>query len=183
MIDETFVRFNNGKKSAFKKLVELGIIKEGPENLAFFLRNDKRVSPYVIGEILGGEDDFNNKVLLTYLGYLAFKDISILEAMRFYLSLFEMPGEGQKVERVLENFANKYASENPNKYTPDGAYLLSFLLMMLHTNIYNPKVVEKMSLNDFLNIGKNIKNDEVPIDPEILTAFYHDICQSPIAIH
>lgn len=94
-----------------------------------------------------------------------------------------MPGEGQKVERILEHFSKKYSEENPEKYTADGAYLLSFLLMMLHTNVYNPKVVEKMTITDFLNIGKNIKNNEVPIDPEILTGFYHDICRQPIAIH
>lgn len=64
------------------------------------------------------------------------------------------------MERILENFSKKYSEENPNVYTADGAYLLSFLLMMLHTNVYNPKVVEKMSLNDFLNIGKNINNND-----------------------
>jgi len=53
--------------------------------------------------------------------------------------------------------------------------MLSFLLMMLHTNVYNPKVVEKMSLADFLNIGKNIKNGDEPVNPDILTVFYHDI--------
>lgn len=55
--------------------------------------------------------------------------------------------------------------------------------MMLHTNVYNPKVVEKMSLTEFLNIGKNIKNGEDQVDPEILTKFYYDIQQKPIAIH
>lgn len=53
--------------------------------------------------------------------------------------------------------------------------MLSFLLMMIHTNVYNPKVVDKMSLNDFLNIGKNIKNNDEQIDPEVLTGFYNDI--------
>lgn len=118
-----------------------------------------------------------------YLSYLNFKDLTILEAMRYYLSLFEMPGEGQKVERILEHFSQKYSEENPEHYTADGAYMLSFLLMMLHTNVYNPKVVEKMSLADFLNIGKNIKNGDEPVNPEILTVFYHDIQQKPIAIH
>ena len=47
--------------------------------------------------------------------------------------------------------------------------------MMIHTNVYNPKVVDKMSLNDFLNIGKNIKNNDEQIDPEVLTGFYNDI--------
>ena len=51
--------------------------------------------------------------------------------MREYLSYFEMPGEGQKVERILEYFSKKYANVNQDKYTEDGAYLLSFLIMML----------------------------------------------------
>lgn len=59
-----------------------------------FLKNDKRILPFVIGEIFGGDEDFNLKVLEIYLGSLSFKDISILEAMRYFLSLFEMPGEG-----------------------------------------------------------------------------------------
>lgn len=75
----------------------------------------------------------------------------------------------------MEHFSQKYSEENPEHYTADGAYMLSFLLMMLHTNVYNPKVVEKMSLADFLNIGKNIKNGDEPVNPEILTVFYHDI--------
>ena len=33
-----------------------------------------------------------------------------------------------------------------------------------------------MTLNDFLNIGKNIKNNEQPIPMDLLTSFYHDIC-------
>lgn len=70
------------------------MLTEGPEALAYFLRNDKRVHPFVIGEIFGGEEDFNLKVMSIYLSYLSFKDITILEAMRYYLGLFEMPGEG-----------------------------------------------------------------------------------------
>lgn len=70
----------------------------------------------------------------------------ILEAMWYYLNLFEMPGEGQKVERILEYFSKKYSNDNSEEYDNDGAYLLSFLILMLHTNVYNPKVAEKMSL-------------------------------------
>ena len=47
--------------------------------------------------------------------------------------------------------------------------------MMLHTNVYNPKVDKKMTLNDFLNIGNNIKNDGKNINPEVLTKYYYDI--------
>ncbi len=40
-----------------------------------------------------------------------------------------------------------------------------------------------MSLNDFLNIAKNIKTNGKEIDSELLIAFYHDIKDSPIALH
>ena len=55
--------------------------------------------------------------------------------------------------------------------------------MMLHTNVYNPRVVEKMSLDDFLSMGKNINNNDKPVDPEVLKRYYYDIKQTPIAIH
>ena len=181
-IEIAFLKFNAGKKSGIRKLKELGVIKEGPENMADFLRNDKRCSHFMIGEIFGGEEDFNLKVLDLYLKKLDFKGISTLEALRFFLSLFEFPGEGQKVERILGMFAEKYSDDNENM-TQDGAHLLSFLLMMLHTNVYSPQVKEKMILADFLSIGKNINNDDKPIPVEELTKYFHDIYQKPIAVH
>lgn len=121
-------------------------------------------------------------MLEIYLEKLDLKDQTILESLRYFLSLFEMPGEGQKVERILELFSKKYVKDNAI-YTEDGAYLLSFLLMMLHTNVYNPKVDKKMTLSDFLSIGNNIKNDGKNVDPEVLTKYYYDILQTPVAIH
>lgn len=183
MIDEAFVRFNAGKKSGIKLLKDLGVIKEGPENMAKFLKEDKRVSPFMIGEIFGGDDDFNLKVLETYLESLNLKDLSVLESLKYYLSLFELPGESQKVERILEAFAKQYTKDNPDLYTQDATHLTSFLLMMLHTNIHNPQVIDKMNLQSFLNIGKNIDNGGKPIPVEVLTKYYHDIIQAPLAIH
>jgi brefeldin A-inhibited guanine nucleotide-exchange protein len=181
-IEDAFLKFNAGKKSGMKALKELGVIKEGPENMAEFLATDKRCSHFVIGEIFGGEDDFNLQVLDLYLEKLNFKNITVLEALRFFLSLFELPGEGQKVERILDCFSKKYSADNP-ELTSDAAHLLSVLLMMLHTNTYNPQVKEKMILADFLNIGKHINNNDKPFPVEELTKYYHDISQKPIAIH
>ena len=182
-IDEAFIRFNAGKKSGTKLLKELGVIKEGPENMARFLKEDKRASLFMIGEIFGGEDEFNIKVLENYLSMLNFKDLTVLEALKYFLSLFELPGESQKVERILENFAKKYTEDNPGLYTQDATHMVSFLLMMLHTNVHNPQVIDKMNLQSFLNIGKNIDNNGKPVSVDILTKFYYDINQSPLAIH
>ena len=114
---------------------------------------------------------------------MSFKGISMLSALRYFLSSFELPGESQKVERILEFFSLRFLEENPDKLDPDSAYMLAFLIIMLQTNVYNPKVIEKMSLTDFQSIGKQIKVGDKPIDPEILSGFYHDIKETPVAIH
>ncbi len=40
-----------------------------------------------------------------------------------------------------------------------------------------------MSLNDYLNISKNIRTGKDSIDSEMLIGFYYDIKESPIALH
>ena len=47
----------------------MGVIKDGPYNLAKFLYEDKRVSHFVKGEIFGGEEEFNLQVLTSYLDF------------------------------------------------------------------------------------------------------------------
>ena len=183
LIDEAIYKFNAGKKSGLKMLKELGIVKEGPESLANFLKNDKRVSQSAIGEIFGGDEDFNLKVLEIFLDSLNFRGKSVLDSLKEFLRMFELPGESQKVERILENFAIKYVKDNPEDLNQDAVHLLSFSFMMLHTNIHNPQVLEKMTLATYLSIGKNIKVNDTAIAPELLTQYYNSIVAEPLAVH
>ena len=183
-IDDAIVKFNSGKKGGLKLLQDLKVIRDQtPEALADFLKNDKRVTHFIIGEIFGQEEEFFLKVLECFLNSINYAGMDILSALKHFLSLFELPGEGQKVERILEAFSKKFHEDNPDVISADGAYLLSFLLMMLHTNIHNPQVIQKMTLQEFLNIGKNVNNNGNPIPVETLTKFYYDILQTPLAIH
>ena len=184
LIDDAMIKFNSGKRGSLKMLQELGVIKgESPEALAEFLRTDKRVSAGIIGELFGNEEDFYLKVLDSYLNSMNFVGQDILQALKHFMTLFEMPGEGQKVERILENFGLKYANDNPDHYIPDGAHMICFLLVMLHTNVYNPNVADKMTLAQFISIGKDIKNDDKTISVETLTRFYTEILAQPLAVH
>lgn len=54
---------------------------------------------------------------------------------------------------------------------------------MLQTNFYNANVTEKMSINDYLNIAKNIRNGKDSIDSELLINIYHDLKEAPLALH
>lgn len=182
-VDEAITKFNAGKRKALGMLRELGIVDETAESLARFLKNDERVVQTRIGEVFGGDDEFSFKVLDCFLDLLDFKDKSILEAMKYFLSLFELPKEGQKIERILEAFSKKLAEANPEKYDADGSFQLSFLLMMIHTDTYNPRVVDKMSLSTFLSIGGNIRNMGEPIPPDQLNKFFYSIKAEPLAVH
>jgi brefeldin A-inhibited guanine nucleotide-exchange protein len=184
LIDDAITKFNSGKKGGLKLLQDLKVIRdESPDALAEFLKNDKRVSHFMIGEIFGQEEEFYLKVLESYLNSINYAGTEILPALKHFLSLFELPGEGQKVERILEAFSKKLSDDNPELYTADGAYLFSFLLMMLHTNTHNPQVVEKMTLAQFLSIGKNVNNHDKPVPVDVLTKIYYEIQQVPLAIH
>lgn len=182
-IDEAVHRFNIGKKNSLKTLQDLKIIKDdSPEALSEFLRTDKRVSQSIIGELFGNEEEFYLATLRDYLKNLSFGGMSILQAIKHFLSLFELPGEGQKVERILELFSIQYALDNPELHE-DAAYLLSFLLMMCHTSLHNPQVQDKMTLPKYLSIGKEIKNNGEPISVEVLTKFFNEIAATPLAVH
>jgi Sec7-like guanine-nucleotide exchange factor len=62
-----------------------------------------------VGEFLGGDENFNLAVLkafakLTLKGHI----VGFQDAIRLYLSRFRLPGEAQKIDRILEAFANSY---------------------------------------------------------------------------
>ncbi len=62
-------------------------------------------------------------------------------------------GEAQKIDRIMERFADRYCKDNPDVFqTSDGAYLLSFALIMLNTDAHNPMADKKLSLEDFISM-------------------------------
>lgn len=62
-------------------------------------------------------------------------------------------GEAQKIDRIMEKFAERYCRDNPGAFrTPDGAYLLSFALIMLNTDAHNPMADKKLAVEDFVGM-------------------------------
>jgi len=47
---------------------------------------------------------------------------------------YRLPGEAQKIDRMMESFAQRYCTLNPNIFTnSDTCYVLSFAVIMLNT--------------------------------------------------
>jgi Sec7-like guanine-nucleotide exchange factor len=54
---------------------------------------------------------------------------------------FRLPGEAQKIDRLMEKFAERYVSCNPGSFkSADVAYVLAYSVIMLNTDAHNPQV-------------------------------------------
>ena len=109
--------------------------------------------------------------------------MSIDEAMKHFLTYFDLPGEAQKVDRIVQVFARKYIHDNPNTVykSSTAAYTLSYLLMMLQTSIHNPQVTEKMTLAQFVDLARGLNDGEnIPVDT--LNGIYARVLKAPLAI-
>ena len=62
-------------------------------------------------------------------------------------------GEAQKIDRIMEKFAERYCEDNPGAFaSADGPYLLSFALIMLNTDAHNPRAEKKLTCEDFVTM-------------------------------
>ncbi len=57
-----------------------------------------------------------------------------------------LPGEAQKIDRLMEKFAERFVKCNPGSFkSADVAYVLAFSVIMLNTDLHNPGVKNKMT--------------------------------------
>ena len=94
-----------------------------------------------------------------------------------------MPGEAQKIDRIVEKFASSYHKQNPeNKLSVDTYYVLAFSIIMLNTDLHNPAIAK----NKKMTLGQFILNNQ-RIDPNITVTFctdiYHKIKREPITMN
>ena len=49
-------------------------------------------------------------MLYAYVDSMSFKSMCFDDALRFFLKDFRLPGEAQKIDRMMEKFAERYVS-------------------------------------------------------------------------
>lgn len=82
-----------------------------------------------------------------YVDELSFKGLIFDDAIRRFLSGFRLPGEAQKIDRLMEKFAERYCKDNPGTFkNADTAYVLAYAVIMLNTDAHNPMVWPKVSV-------------------------------------
>ncbi|KDD71224.1 Sec7 guanine-nucleotide-exchange factor, partial [Helicosporidium sp. ATCC 50920] len=96
------------------------------------------------------------------------RNLPLDEALRRLLAGFVLPGEAQKIDRIVEAFAARYCACNPEAFaSPDGAYLLAFAAVMLNTDAHNPQAERRIAAADFVLMAQQEADggEFVPILP------------------
>ena len=61
----------------------------------------------MIGDYLGQHEDFALSVMHVYVDAHNFSGMKFDKAIRTFLNGFRLPGEAQKIDRIMEKFAEK----------------------------------------------------------------------------
>lgn len=119
-----------------------------PEEIAAFLKNASDLNKTLIGDYLGEREELPLKVMHAYVDSFDFQGMEFDEAIRIFLLGFRLPGEAQKIDRIMEKFAERYCKCNPKVFTSaDTAYVLAYSVILLNTDSHNPMVKNKVSLH------------------------------------
>ncbi|TGZ76687.1 hypothetical protein EX30DRAFT_312144 [Ascodesmis nigricans] len=135
--------------------------------------------PMVASLLSKNGDPFHMAVLKAYMETFDFENDPMDMAVRRLLMVVELPGEAQQISRVIDAFADRYHHCNPFIYRDaDEAGIISFSLIMLHTDFFNKNNKYKMQKAEYIrNTSRSIKQGGISDD--ILECFYANITYTP----
>ena len=182
--------FNAKPKRILKLLKDAGVLSDAMSEIkqatiiSEFLRYTPLLKKVAVGQYLAsGDSSFDVAVRTKYIHLFNLNNKSMLAALRTFLEAFRLPGEAQQIDRLLQAFANETymnSADAPLMATADVAYLLSFSIIMLNTDLHNPNIKSenKMSLSDFIKQNKNYGPEvsagkDLPVD--FLVGIYNSI--------
>ncbi|XP_052869699.1 uncharacterized protein LOC128275286 isoform X1 [Anopheles cruzii] len=175
-------KFNMDPKKGIEFLYENQLLKTDAQDVAQFLYKGEGLNKTAIGDYLGEKNDFNEQVLKAFVELHDFTNLILVQALRQFLWSFRLPGEAQKIDRMMECFAQRYCQLNPDIFTnTDTCYVLSFAIIMLNTSLHNPSVKEKPTVEQFISMNRGINNGG-DLPRELLESLYESIRAEPFKI-
>ena len=164
--------FNKKPEKGINYLIRRGFLENSPQAVARFLITRKGLSKQMIGEYLGNlMYAFNMAVLGCFANEVDFAGMPVDAALRKFQTYFRMPGEAQKIERLMEIFSARYCQCNPDVvaklHSSDTLFILAFAIILLNTDLHTPNIkvsCDEQNINNVL-IKVNGGNDIQPNDP------------------
>ncbi|XP_049678136.1 cytohesin-4 isoform X1 [Accipiter gentilis] len=175
-------KFNMDPAKGIQYLIEQQVLSSDLQEIAKFLHKGEGLNKTAIGDYLGGRDPTNIQILQAFVACHQFANLNLVQALRQFLWSFRLPGEAQKIDRMMEAFANWYCKCNPGVFqSTDTCYILSFSIIMLNTSLHNPNVKDKTPFERFVSINKGIDNGE-DLPEELLKNLFESIKNEPFSI-
>uniref|UniRef100_A0A4W4GKI7 SEC7 domain-containing protein n=1 Tax=Electrophorus electricus TaxID=8005 RepID=A0A4W4GKI7_ELEEL len=184
IIEHGIELFNKKPKRGVQYLQEQGMLGNSPEDIAQFLHQEERLDTTQVGEFLGENAKFNKEVMYCYVDQLDFCGKDFVSALRVFLEGFRLPGEAQKIDRLMEKFAARYLECNQGQTlfaSADTAYVLAYSIIMLTTDLHSPQVKNKMTKEQYIKMNRGI-NDSKDLPEEYLSSIYDEIAGKRIAM-
>ncbi|NXU79871.1 CYH4 protein, partial [Oreotrochilus melanogaster] len=175
-------KFNMDPAKGIQYLIEHKVLSSDLQEIARFLHKGEGLNKTAIGDYLGGRDPTNIQTLQAFVACHQFANLNLVQALRQFLWSFRLPGEAQKIDRMMEAFANWYCKCNPGVFqSTDTCYILSFSIIMLNTSLHNPNVKDKPPFERFVAINRGIDNGE-DLPEELLKNLFESIKNEPFSI-
>ncbi|MBN3281274.1 BIG1 protein, partial [Polyodon spathula] len=184
IIEQGIDLFNKKPKRGIQYLQEQGMLGTTAEDIAQFLHQEERLDSTQVGEFLGDNDRFSKEVMYAYVDQMDFQGKDFVCALRMFLEGFRLPGEAQKIDRLMEKFAARYLECNQGQTlfaSADTAYVLAYSIIMLTTDLHSPQVKNKMTKEQYIKMNRGI-NDSKDLPEEYLSAIYNEIAGKKISM-
>ncbi|CAI2169955.1 2331_t:CDS:10 [Funneliformis geosporum] len=180
ILREGAAKFNENPKSGLGFLEANGLIYNDPSidkntSLALFLKSTPRLNKQLLGDYLS--KPANIDILKAFVRLFNFEGKRVDEALREMLEAFRLPGEAQQIERIMETFSVTYFESGSKTQT--ATFVLAYSIIMLNTDLHNPQVRRRMTIEDYMKNLRKVNNDK-DFAPEYLHAIYDAIKKKEI---
>ena len=164
--------FNERPTEGLMQLWESGVVGRDEASVATFLRTQPNLCKESIGSYISQDKAFNREVFENYLGTFDFHDMHLDEAVLSFFLSFKSTGCAQAGDRMMQKVTAAFITANPYSYdSAEAVYMLSFAVLMLHTDAHSEIIESKMSKTDFIQMNHGV-NDGEDFPEEMLGAMY-----------
>ncbi|XP_042492770.1 ARF guanine-nucleotide exchange factor GNL2 [Macadamia integrifolia] len=177
--------FNRDEKKGLEYLKITNLVSDPPEpkSLAYFYRYTPGLDKIAIGDYLGDPGELHIQVLKEFTATFDFSGMILDTALRTFLETFRLPGESQKIHRILEEFSEKFYDQQSSEIfvSKDAVFILCYSLIMLNTDQHNPQVKKKMTEEEFIRNNRAI-NGGKDLPREYLCDLFQSIANNAITL-
>lgn len=150
-------KFNQDPMRGIEYLTDRGLLNRQPNAVAQWLFKGEGLSKSAIGELLGSHDSFCLEVLDHFVLCHNFQNMFIVDALRAFLWSFRLPGESQKIDRIMERFAQQYVATNEGVFdNADTCFTIAYSCIMLNTLLHNPNVKDRPTFERYQSMNKEL---------------------------